>query len=257
MLRVLKWVIAVGLLSGLVLLMPGGRERWLPGAASWLDVGELPVCTDYVLVLPGDEIGRPLMAASLIRLGMAREVLIPQNPESADSRDGITPPTAQISRRVLEQRGIPDDRIVLLPTQSRTTFDDAQALRVYLRNHAGDATVVTSAFHTRRAAFVFGKVFQDEAIQIHFVSAPNPGFTSSDWWTRPEGARLIITEYAKLAYYWTKFGDKRLLAVVLAVWCGYRVVRCRKRRLNAGRAGLQMRDSGGRQAGELAIKSVR
>jgi uncharacterized SAM-binding protein YcdF (DUF218 family) len=203
----MKLTLVLLVITGGLLCVPSVRHAALPPVAGWLDVDQSPECVPYVLILPGDESRRSLTAAALIRIGLAQNVLIPENPESADVKDGITLPTAQISRRILLHTGIADDHILLLPSQSRTTFDDARALKEFLRGQEPTVTVVTSAFHTRRASFVFRRVFGTNADRIRVVSAPNPGFGTSDWWLRREGLRLILTEYLKLAFYYVRYSD--------------------------------------------------
>lgn len=207
MLRALKLGLVLLLAGCGLLCIPQVRESALPAAAGWLDLDQSPECVPTVLILPGDETRRALTAAGLVRIGLAQKVLIPENPESADVKDGITLPTAQISRRILLHAGIADDDILLLPSQSRTTFDDARALADFVRDREPRVTVVTSAFHTRRASFVFRKVFGPDAGTIRVVSAPNPGFEATDWWQRREGLRLILTEYVKLAFYYARYTD--------------------------------------------------
>lgn len=216
MLRGLKFLALLLVAVFATLLVPSVRESALPPLADWLDIDENAECAEYVMVLPGDEIRRGLTAAALVRIGLAHDVLIPQNPESADVRDGMILPTAQISREILQHRGISNDRIVLLESASRSTFDDASALNGFLRGRHARVTVVTSAFHTRRARFVFRKVFGTGARSIRFVSAPNPGFEADRWWESSEGVRLILTEYAKLGYYSLRYGDPRWWMV-----CGF------------------------------------
>lgn len=234
MLRTLKLALLLLLAAAGLLCVPAVRESVLPPVAGWLDLDQSPECTPWVLILPGDETRRSLTAAGLVRIGLAQDVLIPENPESADVKDGITLPTAQISRRILRHAGIADDQILLLRSQSRTTFDDARALADFLRDREPRVTVVTSAFHTRRASFVFRKVFGTDANRIRVVSAPNPGFDNSNWWHRREGLRLILTEYLKLAYYFVRYTHPithlawALPLAALGVW------RVRSSRRNSG-----------------------
>jgi uncharacterized SAM-binding protein YcdF (DUF218 family) len=206
LLRILKIAGGLMLIAAGLLLVPAVRSRVLPAVAEGLDVGEDPECTRYVLILPGEETGRSLTAAALVRIGLAQDVLILQNPDSADVKDGITLPTARISSRILRHRGIPIDRVLLVPSESRTTFDDALALSHFLRGRGGDVTIVTSGFHTRRARFVFRRVLGPQAEQLHFFSAEYPAFSSNQWWQQREGLRLILTEYLKLAFYYVRYG---------------------------------------------------
>lgn len=232
MLRLLKIAGVILIVSCTLLCVRSVRESVLPPFAAWLDLGEHPGCARYAMVLPGDEIRRPLTVAGLIRSGLARDVLIPQNAKTADIKDGIIPPTAEISRKILLHRGIPADRIVLLPTESRTTFDDAQALGEFLRGKDDRVTIVTSAFHTRRARFVFDKVLGPTSDRIWILSAPNPGFVTERWWESREGLRLVLTEYLKLGFYYVRYSSlpqQLACAFVLAALLWWRLTTSRRR----------------------------
>lgn len=208
-------VALLAILLGLGLLsVPSVRSTFFRRMADSLDLDQRAICADYIVVLPGDSVRRSLTAAALFRMGLARQVLIPQNPDSADVQDGIILPTAQISRKILLHRGIPADRVLLLPSECRTTFDDAAALSRFLGAQDVNVMVVTSAFHTRRAAFVFRKVLDPVGGRLVVVSAPNPGFTAESWWTDRQGVRLVLTEYVKLAFYYLRYGSGAFL-----VWC--------------------------------------
>lgn len=189
-------------------------EPILAGLCRWLDVGETPSCTDHVLLLPGEDSFRPVAAATMVKSGLAADVLIPQTTTTADMRDGLQPTTAELLKQVLQHRGIPPKKIVCLDSASQTTFDDACALAAFLENRPHDrVTVVTNAFHTRRARFIFRRVFGDAAQRFQFVSAPNPGFTERTWWQNRSSANTVLSENLKLAFYVFRYSDP-------SIWLG-------------------------------------
>ncbi len=177
-------------------------ETVLPGLCRWLDVGEAPVCADHVFVLPGDETYRPITAAAVFKAGLAENVLIPETDANADVRDGLKPQTADVLRRILLHRGIPRDKVLCLTGASRTTFEDATALSAYLETRPDDRViVVTNAYHTRRARFIFRRVMGDTADRLQFVAAPNPGFAEKTWWQNRSSANAVLSENVKLGFY--------------------------------------------------------
>ncbi len=193
-------VILAGLaVCGVIVARP---ETVLPGLCRWLDVGEAPVCADHVLVLPGDETYRPIVAAAMLKAGWAKDVLIPETDVNADVTDGIKPQTAEVLRRILLHRGISNAKVLCLTGASRTTFEDATALSAYLETRPQDRViVVTNAFHTRRARFIFRRVLGDDADRLTFVAAPNPGFAEETWWQNRSSANMVLSENVKLGFY--------------------------------------------------------
>jgi hypothetical protein len=198
----------VGLTICLAATLSG--EAILPILCGWLNVGEEPDCAEHVLVLPGEPTYRPLVAAALVKAGLAHTVLIPETYLSADVKDGLSPPTASVLRRVVESRGVPSENVVLLQGASRTTFGDARALMTFLQGRPQDrVTVVTNAFHTRRARFIFRRVLGREADRLRFVAAPNPGFADHDWWKHRSGASTVLSENLKLGFYLVRYSSVR------------------------------------------------
>ncbi|MCA9073900.1 MAG: YdcF family protein [Planctomycetaceae bacterium] len=158
--------------------------------------------------MPGDETLRPLVGAALVKVGMAREVLVPATRVSADEKDGISQPTSEIVRRILLHRGIPEMKIVSLNCANRTTFDDARALAEFLESKPLDTVIViTNAFHTRRTRYIFREVLGSKADRLRFVAAPNPGFADDNWWQQRTGIRIVLSENIKLFFYFLRYGD--------------------------------------------------
>ncbi|HVA49265.1 MAG TPA: YdcF family protein [Pirellulales bacterium] len=210
-----------------------GRAWILPRAARWLNVGEAPRPCDYVLVLPGGEETRPFVAAALVKAGLARKGLVPRVIGSPDTDDGIERPAHEIIRDVLVLRGVPRNDVVLLGTNSASTYSDALALRELLLGRPGSTVaIVTHDYHTRRARWVFRKVLADRADDIYLVAAPVDDYDERNWWQSRQGAGTYLGEFAKLAGYLVWYGDTWVWGVglLLAGGCAavvvYRWQRC-------------------------------
>ncbi|HJN09210.1 MAG TPA: ElyC/SanA/YdcF family protein [Pirellulaceae bacterium] len=198
-------IVAVLAIGGLVLISQ--RRLLLPPLADWLDVGISPTRADYIMVLPGHSETRPFVAASWVRLGLADQVLLPRTRSSGDIEDGIIPPTHEIEAAVMECCGLHKEQVVILPGESASTFDDAQALAAFIAGQPeARVAIVTSGFHTRRARWVFRQRIPELMDRIQFVSAPNPGFHAKRWWRTPRGLDTVCSEYLKLLFYWCKYG---------------------------------------------------
>jgi uncharacterized SAM-binding protein YcdF (DUF218 family) len=174
----------------------------LPAAARLLDVSEPPRKVDAVMVLGGGATTRPFVAAALVRAGLARRALVSNPRLSGEQEDGLRPSEAEVIRRALRARGVPDDAVVTLPGEVDSTRDEAQALGRFLEVEP-DATVavVTNGFHTRRARMLFRHELGDRMAQVQFVGAPTDGFGTDDWWRCEGGFCCYATEYFKLVYY--------------------------------------------------------
>ena len=193
-----------------------GRGYVLPPLANWLDVGVTPQSVDYVMVLPGDESLRPFVAAALVKVGLAGQVLVPKTESSPAVEDRIYPPADEVIRRVLVYRGVPQDKIVILDGKSSDTSGDALALATFLESSPNvRVAVVTNDYHTRRTRWIFAVVLGDRARQVSFVSSPTESFRADNWWESEAGFVAIVGEYLKLAF--AAVQQYRLHCLALAV----------------------------------------
>jgi len=184
------------------------RSGWLPSIAEWLDRGEPPAKVDHILLLPGDETVRPFVAAALVKTGFANDVLVPRNFPTPQEADGLTDPTHEVTRKVLLARGVPDDKIIILPGHSDSTFGDARVATAFLRKNPHETfAVVTSFYHIRRAKIAFRSIHHNEFDRFLFVAAPSDGFSAENWWTSQAGTFLIAAEFLKLGLYWIQYGS--------------------------------------------------
>jgi uncharacterized SAM-binding protein YcdF (DUF218 family) len=176
------------------------RESLLARAGRWLDISApLDSQVDYVMVLGGEATSRPFVAAEIMRVGLAKQVLIPQTTESAEVHDGIFHPEHKLVRQVLLRSGISDDAIVFLDGTVDSTAGESQSLAVFLNLHPGvDVAVVTSDFHTRRTRLLFSRACGQRAGRLCFIGAPTDGFDASNWWRFEEGFKVYFNEYLKL-----------------------------------------------------------
>lgn len=198
-----RMMILVCLVGGLY----AARGVLLPPVAHWLDVGQQPRVSDYVMVLGGEENTRPFVAAALVNTGLAKKALLTHAKPSADTLSGIRPPIHEINRHILVQRGVAPRDILILGHQIAHTHGEAEALATFLAaSPEVRVTIVTSNYHTRRARWVFAQVLGERSHQISFVSAPAYDFRTDEWWHIDKGVRAVVAEYLKLAFYLVHYG---------------------------------------------------
>jgi uncharacterized SAM-binding protein YcdF (DUF218 family) len=104
----------------------------------------------------------------------------------------------------LRKAGVPSQSVEVLMKPVTATFDEAGVIREYAQEHGLQSIlIVTSAYHSRRALWVFTKVFRDTGVRIGLMTAerteesPPP----ATWWLTLRGWKLVPTEYVKMVYY--------------------------------------------------------
>jgi uncharacterized SAM-binding protein YcdF (DUF218 family) len=161
-----------------------------------------PSPSDAIILLLGGSTHRPDKAAELYRQGLAPRILLgrePENPFFPDDR------SARI-KTYLQGLGVPGDAIEILPGVVTSTRDEALRVREYLARHpARRLTVVTTAFHTRRARWIFRRVLADLNVDVRAAAATDPDFNESNWYRTEEGLILYINETIKSIYYYFNY----------------------------------------------------
>lgn len=166
------------------------------------------------MILPGSEETRPFVAAGLLKAGYADVALVPETRASPGVRDGSVLSTAETSRQILIRRGISERQIVILPGESDSTLQDAQALGRYFQEFGEtNVIVVTNAYHSRRAKWCFQHVLPTQQQRLRFYSAPN-GFDDRLWWTSRRGRQCVLSEWLKFVYYLMRHGRGWVWVVV-------------------------------------------
>jgi uncharacterized SAM-binding protein YcdF (DUF218 family) len=185
--------IIVRLMALLTLLVLFGAayvvRRPLMSLAGHFWMIEDPVAhADAILVLGDDNFGgdRTSRAAGLFRAGWAPQVVA----SGRMLRPYMT--IADLIGRDLENRGVPAAAVIRFSQQASDTFDEAQDLRRLADEHGWhQVLVVTSNYHTRRARYIFRKVFPDRA---RIISAPDSDFDPDKWWTSRKSQKIFFEE---------------------------------------------------------------
>jgi uncharacterized SAM-binding protein YcdF (DUF218 family) len=192
-LRRFRWLLAVVLAALLVLAT---YPIWLTVLGGYLVHSDTPVPADMIVVLAGDFTGsRILTAGDLVRQGFAHQALI-SGPAGVY---GIYESELAIAMAV--RNGYPAAYFVAFPNDSKSTASESAAVISELRKlHVHKIDLVTSNFHTRRAA----KIFRSQApdMEVHVVAAPDRYFTPNGWWKEREGRKTFLMEWMKTVGAW-------------------------------------------------------
>ena len=207
--RLWSLLIAGLLLAALAVCAFAFRARLLTAAANYLVVETDPLRpADLIFVLNGDYNARPFRAGELYRQGIAMRIAIARVQGTPAEELGLVPNETDISVQVMEKLGVPSDRIVVLevPGGVTSTYDEAVALRAYLAgSDVRRVVLVTSAFHTRRARWIFARQLAGLPVEIEVAAVPYGTFGPADWWRNEEGLVTFNNETIKLVYYYWKF----------------------------------------------------
>jgi uncharacterized SAM-binding protein YcdF (DUF218 family) len=112
----------------------------------------------------------------------------------------------------LEGRGVPPNAIIRFPHRANNTREEADALReLALNRNWHRVLIVTSNYHTRRARYIFSRVFPPQ-ITVALVSAKDSDYDPSSWWESRVSQKIFLLEAAGyLAARWELWENKSSL----------------------------------------------
>jgi uncharacterized SAM-binding protein YcdF (DUF218 family) len=106
---------------------------------------------------------------------------------------------AELMEHDLIERGVPKDKIVRFAHDADSTLEEARALaRLAAARKWHSVIVVTSNFHTRRARYIFQRVFP-QGVEVRLASAPDGDFDPQHWWEKRESIKELTREFAGMA----------------------------------------------------------
>jgi uncharacterized SAM-binding protein YcdF (DUF218 family) len=147
---------------------------------------------DALIVLGDDNIyaDRATRAAELFREGKAPVVV------ASGRRLRPNAGIAELMEHDLIERGVPKDKIVRLTHDAGSTEEEAEALKKLVKERKWKSViVVTSNYHTRRARFIFHKVFP-QGVESRVASARDGDFDPQHWWEKRKSIKELTHEFA-------------------------------------------------------------
>jgi uncharacterized SAM-binding protein YcdF (DUF218 family) len=201
-------LIASSLILLLAVLAFAFRSQILTSIADYLIINDRLQPAEAIFLLNSDFDTRPFHAAELFKQGLAPVVVIARAKNTPVVNLGLVPNDTDISVGVMEKLGVPPERITVLPFPGGTnsTFDEAAAFKQYAeKNHVQRIILVTSAFHTRRARWIFEKTLAGLSVSIEMAAVPYADFDQTNWWKNETGLITLNNEYVKLVYYYFKY----------------------------------------------------
>jgi len=160
-------------------------------AESWIVEDPLGKA-DALVVLSDDNFyaDRATRAAELLREGKAPLIV------ASGRRLRPNASIAELMEHDLIERGVPKDKIVRLPQDADSTKEEAEAVLKFAKERRWRSViVVTSNYHTRRARYIFRRVFP-QGIAISIASARDGDFDPQHWWEKRKSTKRLTREFA-------------------------------------------------------------
>jgi uncharacterized SAM-binding protein YcdF (DUF218 family) len=182
-------------LFGFLLLVWLFRKNLLTAAGAALVEDDGTQKMQAAVVLGGDEgCERILKAGSLARAGYVPFVIV-----SGPAAFGIHECDLTIS--YAEQKGFPAEYFQPFPNDFTSTRDEADGIGQFLHSRGlRRVLLVTSNYHTRRAARLFRRENRD--LDVRVVPAPDRSFSPDSWWQNREGRKTFLLEWTKTVAAW-------------------------------------------------------
>ena len=182
------------------------------GAARALIVHSELAQADVLVVLSGGSsyAERARRAAELFGQRRASRIVLTddglQGPWSYEKERN--PTYTELEAEELRLAGVPAESIEVLPQKVSSTYDEAVLLQDYARSRGLQSVlVVTSPYHSRRALWVWRRIFNESGIKVGLAHAPTgqQSPAPATWWWHPGGWRSVAGEYPKFVYYWLRY----------------------------------------------------
>jgi uncharacterized SAM-binding protein YcdF (DUF218 family) len=157
---------------------------------SWI-VDETLDHADAIIVLSDDNFyaDRVTRAAELMRDGKAS--LVVASGRRLRPYAGI----AELMQHDLIERGVAKEKILVFPHDADSTRSEAEALaNLVTEKKWTTVLLVTSNYHTRRARYVFRKIFPGN-VQLAVASARDGDFDPQQWWEKRKSLKYFTQEF--------------------------------------------------------------
>ena len=196
------------LLIGMTIYFFG--EKTLCALCEWVVLDEKVTPSDAVVVLnTGPEyFPRLIEAADLYRKGLTDQVVINGNRKSDVFREieakGFKRccPWYEDSLRILSMFGVPREKVISLGVEDAydTTTEAAAVGKEVIRRGYRRIIITTSKYHTRRAKFIWKRLYGNR-LSISSVSAKTDPFDPNSWWRDGRQIRWVLSEYGAWVFY--------------------------------------------------------
>jgi uncharacterized SAM-binding protein YcdF (DUF218 family) len=154
--------------------------------------------SDAIIMLSDDNFyaDRATRAAELFRQNFAPVVV------ASGIRLRPNASIAELMTHDLIERGVPKENILPFPQDADNTREEAEALKKLVQQKKWKSViVVTSNYHTRRARYIFRKIFANIAT-VRVASARDGDFDPANWYEHRKAVKRFVHEAAGFVLAW-------------------------------------------------------
>jgi uncharacterized SAM-binding protein YcdF (DUF218 family) len=171
--------------------------------------------SDAIVVLSGDNFyaDRATRASQIYRQGLGPIVV------ASGQRLRPYAGVAELMEHDLIERGVPKDKILRVPHDADNTREEAKVLAQMAKQRKWHSViVVTSNFHTRRARYIFSRVFPED-VRIRVSGAPDGNFDPERWWEKRISVKELVREMAGMVVaIWEQHADSNATDKIATYW---------------------------------------
>jgi uncharacterized SAM-binding protein YcdF (DUF218 family) len=163
-------------------------------SASWI-VEDALERADAIIILSDDNYlaQRATRATELFQRGLAP--LVVASGRQLRPYAGIS----ELMEKDLKARGVPKNAILRFPQSTDSTIEEAGALSELAAKRGWKRViVVTSNYHTRRARYIFRRVFP-AGTDVRVAASVSDEFDPGEWWKKRSGRKRFFTELVGMA----------------------------------------------------------
>lgn len=182
----------------------------LANVGDFLIYDEKPVNSDAIVVLNTglEYYPRLIESADLYKKGLANKIVINGNRKTDDLKEieekGFVGCCAwyENTLRILSLFGVPRDRVICISAEDAyDTVSEAEIVgEEILEKGFTRVILVTSKYHTRRANFIWKRMYGDR-FSLYTVSAKTDPYDPGGWWQDGRQIRWVLAEYGAWIYY--------------------------------------------------------
>ncbi len=183
----------------------------MPNLGRWLIAEDDLQASDMIVVLTGSVPDRILQAVDIYNERYSGKIVLVNSSRVdydifVERGVEIPPGDAQLSKIAAIDLGVPEENILILEGNAKSTQDEALIIREYIRNNRAIESIilVTSKFHSGRSKKIFRKALNGLDRKINIYSSPSKYDPSNinQWWKDREDINWVVLEYLKLANFY-------------------------------------------------------
>ena len=159
-----------------------------------LDVEDPLTHADAIVALSGDTGARTVTAVDLWKRKYAPVIIF-----AGASEDPNSVASGELMKRDAVANGVPEGAILVEPSSNTTQQNAREVANLMKARGLTTAILVTSPYHQRRAAYLFGREFPPANLTFTNYPARDPQWDPNTWWLHEPARTFTIVELAKLS----------------------------------------------------------